>query len=302
MADPRGHLHQPRRRRAARTDHQPRRRGRSRRRGRHLPLAVRPRPARRRRGDRDRPPLRHLRHRRPAVADEADPPRGGHAAHRRIPPERRARRDQPVEERDARSDLPVGERLEPPRADDRPPGDALPGAPAQVERARFRRPAAGSGAPVRRGAGRARQVPGALALPPRRRIPGHQPRPIPVGPRAGRPPPQPVRRRRRRPVDLLVARRRPAQHPRFRARLARHRRRQARAELPLDPAHPRRRARGRLAQHRAQGQEAVDRQRRRRPHPALRGLQRGGGGGVDRPPGRGPDRRSRQRADPPGRR
>ena len=62
-------------------------------------------------------------------------------------------------------------------------------------------------------------------------------------------PPQPVRRRRRRPVDLLVARRRPAQHPRLRARLARHRRRQARAELPLDPADPRRRPRGRVAQH-----------------------------------------------------
>ncbi len=74
--------------------------------------------------------------------------------------------------------------------------------------------------------------------------------------------PQPVRRRRRRPVDLLVARRGPAQHPRLRARLARHRGRQARAELPLDAAHPRRRPRGRVAQHRAQGQEAVDRQRR----------------------------------------
>ena len=39
--------------------------------------------------------------------------------------------------------------------------------------------------------------------------------------------------------------------------------RQARAELPLDAADPRRRPRGRLAQHRAQGQEALDRERRR---------------------------------------
>ena len=70
--------------------------------------------------------------------------------------------------------------------------------------------------------------------------------------------------------------------------------RQARAELPLDPADPRRRPRGRLAQHRAQGQEALDRERRRRPDPALRGLQRGGGGRVDRPPGRGPGRRPRR--------
>ena len=114
--------------------------------------------------------------------------------------------------------------------------------------------------------------------------------------------PQPARRRRRRPVDLLVARRRPAQHPRLRARLARHGGRQARAELPLDAADPRRRPRGRLAQQRAQGQEAVDRQRRRDEDPALRGLQRGGGGRVDRPPGRGPDRRSWDDADPPGRR
>ena len=132
-----------------------------------------------------------------------------------------------------------------------------------------------------------------LALPPRRRVPGHEPRAIPVGPGAGGAPPQPVRRRRRRPVDLLVARRGPAQHPRLRARLAGHRRRQARAELPLDPADPRRRPRGRLAQHRAQGQEALDRERRRGPDPALRGLQRGRGGRVDRPPGRGPGRRPR---------
>ena len=60
---------------------------------------------------------------------------------------------------------------------------------------------------------------------------------------------QPRRRRRRRPVDLLVARRGPAQHPRLRARLADGRGREARAQLPLDPAHPRRRPRRRVAQH-----------------------------------------------------
>ncbi len=37
------------------------------------------------------------------------------------------------------------------------------------------------------------------------------------------------------------------------------------------------------------------RERRRRPHPALRGLQRGGRGGVDRPPDRGAGRRPRDR-------
>ena len=204
--------------------------------------------------------------------------------------------DQPGQERDARSDVPRRQRVEPPRADDRAPRDALPGTPAQVERARLRRPAARGRAPVRGGARRPGQVPGALALPPRRRVPGHQPRAVPVGPRPRRAPSQPVRGRRRRPVDLLVAWRRPAQHPRLRARLAGHRRGQARAELPVHPAHPRCRPCGRIAQHRAQGQEAVDGQRGRRPHPALRGVQRGRGGRVDRPPGRGPGRRARERA------
>ena len=41
-------------------------------------------------------------------------------------------RDQPGQERDARPDVPGRERGQPPRADDRPPGDALPGAPAQA--------------------------------------------------------------------------------------------------------------------------------------------------------------------------
>ena len=168
--------------------------------------------------------------------------------------------------------------------------DALPGAPPEGQRARLRRPAARGGPPVRRGAGRARQVPGALALPARRRVPGHQPGAIPVGPGARRQAPQPVRGRRRRPVDLLVAGRGPAQHPRLRARLAEHGGGQARAELPLDPADPRRRPCRRLAQHRAQGQEALDRERGRDADPALRGLQRGRGGRVDRPPGRGPGR------------
>ena len=43
----------------------------------------------------------------------------------------------------------------------------------------------------------------------------------------------------------------------------------------------------------AQGQEALDRERRRRADPALRGVQRGRGGGVDRAPGRGARRRPR---------
>ena len=79
-------------------------------------------------------------------------------------------------------------------------------------------------------------------------------------------------------------------------------RRQARAELPLDAAHPRRRPRGRQPERGAQGQEAVDRERGRPADPALRGLQRGGGGRVDRPPGRGAVGRLALDPHPPGRR
>ena len=95
-----------------------------------------------------------------------------------------------------------------------------------------------------------------------------------------------------------LARSGPAQHPRLRARLPGRGRRQARAELPLDPADSRCRPRRRLAQLGADGQEALDEPIRRSQDPALRGLQRGGGGRVDRPPGRGPGRRTRLRAHP----
>ena len=116
--------------------------------------------------------------------------------------------------------------VEPPRADDRPARDALPGAPAQgrtrsTSTTCCSRPSGcSSEAPDVLA-----QLPGALALPPRRRVPGHEPRRSTCGsarsPRKHR---NLCGRRRRRPVDLLVARRGPAQHPRLRARLARTRR------------------------------------------------------------------------------
>ena len=105
-ADPRGDVHEPRRGRAPRADRGARRRHRQGRRGGHVPLAVRPRPAPRRRGDRHRPPVRDLRHRRPAAADEADPRRAGPAGDRRVPAGGDPRRDQPGQERDARRDVP----------------------------------------------------------------------------------------------------------------------------------------------------------------------------------------------------
>ena len=142
-----------------------------------------------------------------------------------------------------------------------------------------------------------------LALPPRRRVPGHEPRAVPVGAGAGREAPQPrawsatttSRSTRGAAPTCATSSTSSATGPTTD-------RRQARAELPLDAADPRRGACGRLAQQRAQGQEALDRERGRPADPALRGLQRGGGGRVDRPPGRGPGRRTRQRAHPSRRR
>ena len=98
-----------------------------------------------------------------------------------------------------------------------------------------------------------------LPLGARRRVPGHQPRPVPLAPAALRGAPQPGGGRRRRPVDLRLPRRRHQEHPRLRGRLPRRARGQARAELPLDADDPRRRQRGDRQQPRAQGQDAVDR-------------------------------------------
>ncbi len=104
-----------------------------------------------------------------------------------------------------------------------------------------------------------------------RRVPGHEPRPVPLAAAALQPrrrrrgwrPRQPHGRRRRRPVGLQLPRRRHPQHPRLRGRLPRRQGRQARAELPLDADHPLGRQRRRRQQPRAQEQVAVDRPRRR---------------------------------------
>ena len=52
---------------------------------------------------------------------------------------------------------------------------------ALLRRARLRRSAAGGGPALPRGAGRAGALPGPLALPPRGRVPGHEPAAVPVG-------------------------------------------------------------------------------------------------------------------------
>jgi hypothetical protein len=75
--------------------------------------------------------------------------------------------------------------------------------------------------------------------------------------------------------------------------------REAGAELPLHPDDPRCGPRGRQPQCRPQGQEALDRSRRRHADHALRRLQRVRGGRVRRPPGREARRRRRPRVDVP---
>jgi hypothetical protein len=112
--------------------------------------------------------------------------------------------------------------------------------------------------------GRARRVPGPLAVHPDRRVPGHQraqfqiasllagegrPRTRPRGAARRRPRrsrrrrdrrAQHLRRGRSRPGDLRLARRRHHQHPRVRDPLPRRQDDHAGRELPLDRAHPRR--------------------------------------------------------------
>ena len=129
-------------------------------------------------------------------------------------------------------------------------------------------------------------------LPPRarRRVPGHQPRPVPAAAADRRRAPQPDGGRRRRAVDLRLPRRRHHQHPRLRGRLPRRADRQARAELPLDADDPRRRQRRHRPQPRPEAQDAVDRRGGGRPDqgPRARRRARRGAvrGGRDRAAGR----------------
>ena len=160
-------------------------------------------------------------------------------------------------------------------------------------RGRFRRPAGPHAGAVHDAAARRRALPGALRARPGRRVPGHEHRAVPAGPRLGGRPWQPDRGGRPRPVDLFLARRRHPQHPALRPRLPRRHDRAPGAELPLDQGHlPRRRRRHRQGR-RAHPQGALDRQRRGRPPRRLRGLHRGRGGRRGGPRDRGPRRRRR---------
>ena len=76
-----------------------------------------------------------------------------------------------------------------------------------------------------------------------RRVPGHQPRPVPLAPAADLRAPESGRRRRRRAVDLRLPRSGHQEHPEFPGRLPRRPRREAGAELPLHADDPGRRER-----------------------------------------------------------
>ena len=167
---------------------------------------------------------------------------------------------------------------------------ALREADAGGQRDGLRRPAGPHGQRAGAVRGGARAL--APHLPPRarRRVPGHQPRPVPAAAAARLRARQPDGRRRRGPVDLRLPPRRHPQHPRLRARLPRGRGGQAGAELPLDPDDPLRRQRGGRAQPRAPAEAALDRDRGRRAGAALRARRRARGGALG---GRG-DRAARR--------
>ena len=140
---------------------------------------------------------------------------------------------------------------QPPPSGCSPRPTALPAAAAPGQRARLRRPDHDDGQHPAGLPRRRRALPPPVPARAGRRVPGHQPRAVPAGPRAGRgrlrgttagaddgAAGRAVRRRRRRPVDLRLPRRDDPQHPRVRGGLPRRPHHPARAELPLDPDDP----------------------------------------------------------------
>ena len=157
----------------------------------------------------------------------------------------------------------------------------------------LRRPADAHRQRARAVRGRSPPLPRALPLDPRRRVPGHEPRPVPAAAAARRGGREPDRRRRRGPVDLRLPRGRGPQHPRVHDRLQGCARRQARAELPLDGDDSRGRQRGDLAQHGPARQEPLVRPRRGREDPRRRTRGRARRGPLRRRRDRGADRPAR---------
>ena len=131
-----------------------------------------------------------------------------------------------------------------------------------------------------------RGLPGALPPHPRRRVPGHEPRPERDRQAPGRGARQRLRGGRLGPVGLPLARGGHPQHLGVRARLPQRDDDHVGAELPLHPDHPRCGQRRHRQQHRAPAQGALHRRRHGRPGQALprRGRARRGGLGLQRDP------------------
>ena len=256
--------------------------------GRHVPRPVQPDAAR-------APPRREPaaalpdpRHAGPAVADQADV-QGAQPRRRPLSAEAAA-----VVHREREGGGPAAEHGRGGRRVLAAAGRALRALRRDVPargRGRLRRAAAAQLRAPGRPRGPARALPAALLAPARRRVPGHEHAAVQVAAHARRRAHGGLRRGRRRPVDLRVPRREGRQHAAVRARL-RHARaageaHQARAELPLARAHPRRGERAHPAQPGTARQEPLDERGQGRAHPRVRGADRPGRGRVHRRRGEG---------------
>ena len=169
-----------------------------------LPLRVRADAAGRRPPARLHAPVHDLRRRGPAPPDQALPRR---ARHRRqaLHPARDAGADLRREEQAALPrGLPQARRLLL-RADRRRRLRGVRAPAAPHERDGLRRPARPRGQPPRALPGGPRPLRRRVPLGARRRVPGHEPRAVPLAPAAGLRAPQPRGGRRRRAVDLLAS-------------------------------------------------------------------------------------------------
>src|SRR5467141_1632559 len=238
--DPRRHVHEQGRRRAARASGEAGRPGRGAALGGDVPRRRSAHPPPRSGGARAHAQLRHLRRRGSARGGEAGDQRSGlRRGHR--PAAAGAHRS--LEERGPASRRSAGRGVRRARQDGAQGVRAVPGRAAGLQRGRLRRPDRARHRAVQE----ARRHPPGLRRPlpahPGRRVPGHQPRPVPspaparVGPRKS------GRGRRRRSVHLPLARRRGGQHPRLPQALPRNPGGAAGTELPQLGADPGRRAR-----------------------------------------------------------